>query len=109
MRGCTHTNLENCDSGALDPLSFPQTQLCTLNLHNWVSELPDEIRGEITKRFVNRKLTDGEYLFRLGDPPDACFQIAKGRFKVCNFNYAGQELVHTHLQEGDSNRHAFPL
>ena len=71
------------------------------NLHNWVSALPPAIRGEIAQRFVARKLTDGECLFRQGDPPDACFQVAKGRFKVCNYNYSGQELVHTYLKEGD--------
>lgn len=71
------------------------------NLHNWVSELPDEIRSEVSRHFVHRKLTDGEYLFHQEDPPDACFQISRGRVKVCNYNDSGQELVHTYLHEGD--------
>jgi CRP/FNR family cyclic AMP-dependent transcriptional regulator len=71
------------------------------NLHNWVSELPDAIAAEVRRQFVTRKLIDGEYLYHQGDPPDACYQVAQGRLKVCNYNYAGQELVHTHLIAGD--------
>jgi CRP-like cAMP-binding protein len=71
------------------------------NLHNWISELPDDIADEIRRQFVSRRLTDGEYLYHQGDEPEACYQVAQGRLKVCNYNYAGQELVHTHLMPGD--------
>ena len=71
------------------------------NLHNWVSELPDEIGAQVSRHFLNRTLADGEYLFHQGDLPDACFQISTGRLKVCNYNDSGQELVHTYLEEGD--------
>lgn len=71
------------------------------NLHNWISELPDDIADEIRRQFVSRRLTDGEYLYHQGDEPEACYQVAQGRLKVCNYNYAGQELVHAHLMPGD--------
>ena len=71
------------------------------NLHNWISELPEEVRKEIDRHFVSRKLVDGEYLYRQGDPPDACFQVSKGRCKVCNYNYDGQEILHLYLMAGD--------
>jgi len=71
------------------------------NLHNWVSELPEEIGDEIRRHFVARTLTDGEYLYHQGDQADACYQVAQGRLKVCNYNYAGQELVHVLLVDGD--------
>ena len=72
-----------------------------LNLHNWIAELPEEIGREVLRCCTTRKLSDEECLFRLGDPPDACFQVAKGKLKVCNFNHAGQELLHSYLMEGD--------
>jgi CRP/FNR family cyclic AMP-dependent transcriptional regulator len=71
------------------------------NLHNWISELPEEIQGEVGRHFVSRKLVDGEYLYHQGDPPDACFQVANGRCKVCNYNYDGQEILHTYIMAGD--------
>jgi CRP/FNR family transcriptional regulator, cyclic AMP receptor protein len=70
-------------------------------LHNWISELPESVRGEVVQRCAVRDLTDGECLYRLGDIPEACFQVVKGRIKICNFNHAGQELVHSYLIEGD--------
>lgn len=72
-----------------------------LNLHNWISELPEEIGREVVRRSVTRKLSDGECLFRAGDSPDACFQVLKGRLKLCNFDHVGQEFVLLYLMEGD--------
>jgi CRP-like cAMP-binding protein len=72
-----------------------------LNLHNWIAELPDDLGLEVLHRCVRRKLSDEECLYRLGDPSDACFQVAKGKLKICNFNHSGQELLHTYLMEGD--------
>lgn len=71
------------------------------NLHNWISELPEAIGEHIRRRFSQRSLQDGEFLYHQGDHAGACYQVAKGRLKVCNYNYAGQELVHVILVDGD--------
>lgn len=71
------------------------------NLHNWISELPDDIRHEVVQRCFSRQLSDGECLYSLGDDADDCFQVINGRLKVCTFNHAGQEMVHAYLREGD--------
>ena len=63
--------------------------------------MPEEIGNEVVQRCVTRCLNDGECLYRLGDAPDACFQVYKGKLKICTFNQAGQELLHTYLMEGD--------
>ena len=65
------------------------------NLHNWISELPEELAREVRCCFTTRKLISGEYLYRQGDAPAACFQVASGRLKVCKSNVNGQELVRT--------------
>ena len=72
-----------------------------MNMHNCISELPEDIGLEVSNQCVSRTLTDGECLYRQGDKPDACFQVASGRLKICNFNHDGQELLHTYLIEGD--------
>lgn len=72
-----------------------------LNMHNWISELPQEIRHEVIQQCVTRRLGDGECLYRLGDQAEDCFQVIKGRLKVCTFNLSGQEMVHAYLMEGD--------
>ena len=71
------------------------------NLHNWISELPEVIGEEIHSCFSKRSLQDGEFLYHQGDHAGACYQVARGRLKVCNYNYAGQELVHVILVDGD--------
>ena len=71
------------------------------NMHNWISELPEGVRQQVMQRCAPRTLIDGDCLFRLGDPADACFQVIKGRLKICTFNRAGQEMVHSYLMEGD--------
>ncbi|MEP5765120.1 MAG: Crp/Fnr family transcriptional regulator [Halieaceae bacterium] len=71
------------------------------NLHDWVSELSDAVRDEVISSFVDRNLIAGEFLYRQGDPAESCFQVTEGRIKVCNTNFAGQELVHTYLLKGD--------
>lgn len=72
-----------------------------MNMHNWISELPETVAGEVKQRCVSRTLSDGECLYHLGDKADACFQVTKGRLKICTFNHAGQEMVHAYLMEGD--------
>lgn len=72
-----------------------------LNMHNWISELPEDIRLEVSRQCVEKILTDGECLYRQGEEPDACFQVASGRLKICNFTHHGQELLYTYLVEGD--------
>ena len=86
----------------LDPLDG-NTALVqkVLNLHNWICELPQAVADDIAGRFVTRKLSDGEFLYHQGDPPDACFQVGKGRLKICNYNHEGQEILHAHLVGGD--------
>ncbi len=71
------------------------------NMHNWISELPEHIRQQVIQQCVSRTLSNGDCLYRLGDPPDACFQVTKGRLKICTFNHAGQEMVHSYLVKGD--------
>jgi CRP/FNR family cyclic AMP-dependent transcriptional regulator len=71
------------------------------NLHNWIAELPEEIGNEVIQRCVTQSLKDGECLYRLGDAADACFQVCKGKLKICTFNQTGQELLHSYLMEGD--------
>ena len=71
------------------------------NFHNWIAELPEEIGNEVIQQCVTQRLNDGECLYRLGDPPDACFQVSKGKLKNCTFNQTGQELLHSYLMEGD--------
>lgn len=72
-----------------------------VNMHDWVSELPEDIGQEVIRRCVTRSLVDGECLYRQGDPADACFRVISGKLKMCNFNHYGQELLHTYLMEGD--------
>ncbi len=72
-----------------------------VNLHNWIAELPADIAEEVTKSCIVRKLTDGECLYRLGDPPSDCFQVLKGRVKLATFNSSGQEMLHAYLFTGD--------
>lgn len=72
-----------------------------LNMHNWVSELPEEIQREVIQRCATRKLTEGEYLYRLGDIASDCFQMIEGKLKICTFDQAGQEMIQFYLMEGD--------
>lgn len=72
-----------------------------LNMHDWVSELPEALAQEVIQHYVTRTLSDGECLYRQGDPADACYRVISGKLKICNFNHEGQELLHTYLMEGD--------
>ncbi|NIB38619.1 Crp/Fnr family transcriptional regulator [Pseudomaricurvus alkylphenolicus] len=70
-------------------------------MHNWISELPEEIGREVIARCSSRRLSDGECLYRLGDAAEECYQVIAGRLKVCTYNHAGQEMVQVYLMAGD--------
>ena len=72
-----------------------------LNMHNWISELPQDIAQAVVQQFVTRGLVDGECLYNQGDEPGACYQVLSGRLKICNFSHNGQELVLSYLVAGD--------
>jgi CRP-like cAMP-binding protein len=71
------------------------------NMHDWISELPDTVAAEVLQHCSRRTLLDRESLFHPGDRADACYRLMSGRLIVCNFNSAGQELLHAHLMPGD--------
>lgn len=71
------------------------------NLHNWISELPDDIASDVIAHCTHRKLVDEECLYHLGDASQDCFQVTKGRLKICTYNHAGQEMLHVYLMGGD--------
>lgn len=72
-----------------------------LNMHDWVSELPEALAQEVIQRYVIRTLSDGECLYRQGESSDSCFRVISGKLKICNFNHDGLEFLHTYLIEGD--------
>jgi len=71
------------------------------NMHDWISDLPDNVAGDVLSRCTTQSLLDGESLWHPGDPANKCYRVKSGRLKVCNVSASGQEFVHTYILEGD--------
>lgn len=72
-----------------------------IGLYDWTKNLPPEIRAEVAAAMRLRRFSDGEYIYRIGDLPSACYRIKSGQVEVQNYTYTGKLLVMIELFEGD--------
>ena len=70
-------------------------------LHDFISELPEQVKEEISRLSTDRRLTRGEAAYRRGDSPNEIFRLVEGAVKLCNFTLDGREMVAGEFRPGD--------
>lgn len=71
------------------------------NLHNFIDELPDEIKSEWLELGVKRTFADQESIYLQGDESTDLYQISSGEVRFSNYSEDGKEMVLTTLKTGD--------
>lgn len=71
------------------------------HLHDFLSELPQDVREEIQQRSIERRVVKAQTVYRQGDSPDELYQLQQGSIKLCNFTKDGKEIVSAEFRKGD--------
>lgn len=71
------------------------------HLHDFISELPQQVQAEIERLGTVRKLAKGEAAYHRNDPPDELFRLLEGAVKLCNYTLDGVEIVAGEFRPGD--------
>jgi CRP-like cAMP-binding protein len=71
------------------------------HLHDFVEQLPDDLRQIVIHRARERSVAKGDAVYRQGEAPVECFQILSGTIKICSYSTAGAELITMELRDGD--------
>lgn len=75
--------------------------LKVIGLYDWTRNLPPDVRAEVEAALQLRSVPDGEYIFHIGDIPDACYRIKSGQIEVQNFTDSGKQFTIIELFDGD--------
>ena len=70
-------------------------------LHDFISELPDHIKEDISRLSTERTLSRGDAAYRKGDPPGEVFRLLEGAVKLCNYSLDGREMIAGEFRPGD--------
>lgn len=62
------------------------------DLHSWINYLPGDVRQAVLARMQPRRYTDGEAVYCVGEPGDACYFIEAGKVRICNYTADGKEF-----------------
>lgn len=68
---------------------------------DWITNLSEEARFDVTSIATKRSYSANEFLFRKGDKPEAFYGIISGRVRVSSTTYSGGELFATVLMPGE--------
>lgn len=70
-------------------------------LHSWIRHLSDPVRDAVLGYMRPRAMAAGDTVYALGDSPDYCYLIKRGRVRICNFSQSGKEIIMGELRAGD--------
>lgn len=70
-------------------------------LHSWIEQLSEPVRDAVITAMRPRHIKAGDAVYCLGDPPDFCYMIRRGRVRICNYSASGKEVSMGELLEGD--------
>ena len=71
------------------------------NFYNWQKDLSPDSKAEIDALSTTRKISQGQYIYSLGEKSDACYQLISGRINICVFSKDGDYVVLTTMHDGD--------
>jgi CRP-like cAMP-binding protein len=71
------------------------------NVHNWLEQLPSNIREIVLSHMKTISVVDGENIYAQNDESQCLYQIESGKFRVCNYSAQGREIVYAILLAGD--------
>lgn len=71
------------------------------NVHNWLEQLPRNIREIVLGHMKTLSLVDGENIYAQNDESLCLYQIVSGKVRVCNYSAEGREIVYAILLPGD--------
>ncbi len=71
------------------------------NMHDFLSDLSEEIRVEVIKLCSERRITSGSAIYRQGDDSTEMYQLLEGNVKLCNYTIDGREIVSAEFRRGD--------
>lgn len=63
--------------------------------------LPTELVEVLLSQCKIRRLNDGEFLYRQGEPGEAMYGVLEGRIRLCNSGPDGRELLVMLVERGD--------
>ena len=71
------------------------------NVHNWLEQLPSNIREIVLSHMKTISMVDGENIYAQNDASQCLYQIESGKVRVCNYSAEGREIVYAILLPGD--------
>jgi CRP/FNR family cyclic AMP-dependent transcriptional regulator len=70
-------------------------------LHDWMANLPEELRTAISAQSKPRQLAAGQKLYSSGESAGELYKIVSGKLKILNYTADGRESVIAELYSGD--------
>jgi CRP-like cAMP-binding protein len=70
-------------------------------MHDFVSELPETVRKEMSSLSTVRRLSKGESVYAKGDESSEFYQLLDGAIKLCNYSLDGKEILMGEFRPGD--------
>ena len=71
------------------------------HFHNFIEPLPADVRAAIAQRFTERRVAEGDFIYRQGEPSGELFQIVEGAARICNYTVDGKEAATVIFRPGD--------
>jgi CRP-like cAMP-binding protein len=65
------------------------------------SSLTSQERGEVIKRFHLRKIPEGTFIFKGGDPPTSLYMVRSGGVEIFTQNRQGKKVLLANLESGN--------
>ncbi len=67
---------------------------------DWIGNLPPSIKEEVMAHTAERRYSNGEMIYRAGEPGDEMFRIASGNVRIYTLTEEGRELLYDLLPVG---------
>lgn len=71
------------------------------HLHDFLTDLPSQIREEIYAAMTLRSVGAEEFVYQQGQPPEFMAQVVDGEVKLCIYSAEGREVTTASFRDGD--------
>jgi CRP-like cAMP-binding protein len=68
---------------------------------SWIDGLPFDVRNTVLARMRTRRVAEGDAVYVVDDPGDACYRVQTGRIRLTNYSQSGKEIQLMELRAGD--------
>jgi CRP-like cAMP-binding protein len=71
------------------------------NFHNFIDTLPETVRSDIDAASSERRVAQGQCIYRQGDESHEMYQLVSGAVRMCNYSSDGREVITGSFLPGD--------